>query len=79
MYAGSDTLYRTSDSQGKFAFNEIPAGRWTVVFESLLASSLVVEHPRLVLTTGPGEEAVVEYRIVPKKKKVKFIVGGSPD
>ena len=79
LYAASDTLYRTSDSEGKFAFNEIPAGRWTVVVESLLASSLVVEHPRVVLTTGPAEEAVVEYRIVPKKKKVKIIVGGSPE
>ena len=27
---------------------------------------------------APGEEAVVEYRIVPKKKKVKFIIGEKP-
>src|SRR5205823_13564058 len=42
LYTGSDTLYRTTDSEGKFAFNEIPAGRWTVVFESPLGSSLMV-------------------------------------
>jgi len=78
LYAGADTLYRTTDSEGKFVFNEIPAGQWTVVVENPLASSLLVEHPRVVLTPRPGEEAVVEYRIVPKKKKVKFIIGEKP-
>jgi hypothetical protein len=75
LVGASDTLSRTSTPDGTFLFDELPAGRWTVLVENVGGPLFRVEHPRVSVTTRPGEESLVEIRILPKQKAVKIIAG----
>jgi hypothetical protein len=75
LVGASDTLSRTSTSDGTFLFDELSAGRWTVLVENVGAPLFRVEHLRVSVTTRPGEESLVEIRILPKQKAVKIIAG----
>ena len=71
----SDTLFRTSASDGTFLFDELPAGRWTVLVESAVAPLFRIERPQISVTTRPGQESLVVIRILPRQKPVKIIAG----
>ena len=75
MVGVADTLFRTSASDGTFLFDELPAGRWTVIVESVVAPLFRIERPQISVTTRPGEESLVDVRILPKQKAVKIIAG----
>jgi hypothetical protein len=75
LVGASDTLSRTSALDGTFLFDELPAGQWTVLVESVVAPLFRIEHLRVSVTTRPGQESLVEIRILPKQKAVKIIAG----
>jgi hypothetical protein len=75
LVGASDTLSRTSSSDGTFLFDELPAGPWTVQVESIVSPLFRIEHPRVSVTTRPGQESLVDIRILPKQKAVKIIAG----
>jgi hypothetical protein len=75
LVGASDTLSRTSSSDGTFLFDELPAGPWTVQVESVVGPLFRIEHPRVSVTTRPGQESLVDIRILPKQKAVRIIAG----
>jgi hypothetical protein len=75
LVGASDTLSRTSSSDGTFLFDELPPGPWTVQVESVVGPLFRIEHSRVSVTTRPGQESLVDIRILPKQKAVKIIAG----
>lgn len=73
LAGASDTVYRTTDADGQFSFDAIPSGPWTIFVDSDVASGFLVERPQAALTLRPGEDATIDFRVVPKRKRVKLI------
>lgn len=71
----SDTLYRITDADGQFTFDEIAGGQWTLFVESDVPPGFLIEHPRVAVSTTPGKQVLVDFRVIPKRKRVKFIAG----
>jgi hypothetical protein len=75
LIGGRDTLYRTTDAQGQYLFTDVPSGAWTIVVRGDLAPQTQWEHDRVSTELQAGGTLVVDFRLVPRRRKVK-IVGG---
>jgi len=70
-----DTVYRTSGADGKFVFDQIPGGKWTIAVEDEAPSSFSYERRRVELVARAGSDAEVDFRLVPRQKRVQIIAG----
>ena len=70
-----DTLYRVTDANGRYVFTDVPSGAWTIMVPGDLAPQTQWDHERVSTELKAGGALVVDFRLVPRRRKVK-IVGG---
>jgi hypothetical protein len=75
LVGGRDTLYRTTDASGRYLFTDVPSGAWTIIVQGDLPPQTQWERERVSTELKPGGTLVVDFRLVPRQRKVK-IVGG---
>jgi hypothetical protein len=75
LIGARDTLYRTTDASGQYVFTDVPSGSWTVVVQGELSPQTQWEHERVTTELKAGAALVVDFRLVPRRRRVK-IVGG---
>lgn len=72
-----ETLWRATDASGRFSFEDVRPGVWTLsVYESGLPVYHYVEQDHADLQLGPGEKRNIEFRVLPKKRKIRFQESG---
>jgi hypothetical protein len=68
-----DTLYRTTSSDGKASFSDVPPGRWVVFVRGDAPAFHRFEPGRAELTLEPGATRALTFRLVPRKRDVQII------
>ncbi len=76
LIGSRDTLYRTTAVDGKFLFGEVPGGNWTMLVTDDAPVAFRYERQSVQVTTSPGKEADVEFRLVPRHKQVQIVASG---
>lgn len=75
LLGGRDTLYRVTDANGQYVFTDVPSGSWTIMVPGELAPQTQWDHERVSTELKAGGALVVDFRLVPRRRRVK-IVGG---
>ncbi|HEX7938310.1 MAG TPA: hypothetical protein VF483_04910, partial [Gemmatimonadaceae bacterium] len=70
-----DTLYRTSNDDGKVQFTDVPPGQWKVFIRGDAPAFHRFDPDRMDLTLAPGETKKLTFRLVPRKREVQVIGG----
>ena len=74
-----DTLYRTTDAEGKFSFADIPGGVWTVVVMSDPPSECYYLHNTITLPLAAAQSAVADFWVLPRRREIRMLdVPSSP-
>jgi hypothetical protein len=68
-----DTLYRTTRSDGKTSFTDVPPGRWVVSIRGDAPAFHRFDPDRAELTLAPGESRSLTFRLVPRKREIQII------
>ncbi|HMI55901.1 MAG TPA: carboxypeptidase-like regulatory domain-containing protein, partial [Gemmatimonadaceae bacterium] len=76
LVSASDTLHTVTDLNGRFSFDHVSSGQWMTIVESVVPAPFRIEQPQVSVTTKPGEDTSVDFRVIPKQKPVT-IMGGS--
>ena len=79
LIGGRDTLYRTTDAAGRYEFTDVPSGAWTLVVQGDLPPQMQWERERVPATLNAGGTLVVDFRLVPKRRKVRIVSGDGFD
>lgn len=74
-----DTLYRTTDASGAYVFTDVPSGSWTVIVMAEMPEQTQWEQERIPIVLRAGEKPVVDFRLVPKRRRVKMVSGDGID
>jgi hypothetical protein len=75
LIGARDTLYRVTDASGRYLFTDVPSGTWTILVQGELSPQAQWERDRVSTELQAGGALVVDFRLVPRRRKVK-IVGG---
>lgn len=70
-----DTLYRTTQSDGKASFTDVPPGRWVVSIRGDAPAFHRFDPDRVEVTLTPGETRALVFRLVPRKREIQIIGG----
>jgi hypothetical protein len=70
-----DTLYRTSQSDGKASFTDVPPGRWVISIRGDAPAFHRFDPDRVELTLAPGESRALVFRLIPRKREIQIIGG----
>jgi len=71
---GEQTIKRLTDRDGRFRIAGVPPGRWTVTMdETNLPVNMIPEERQLILTLAPGEEAHIEFKVIPAIRTIKML------
>jgi protocatechuate 3,4-dioxygenase beta subunit len=74
---GKEVLRRITDDQGKFSFEDVRPGTWTVKFYSDdLPLHHYLETEQLLVEVPPGKEQKIFTRVLPKRRHIQFIDEG---
>jgi hypothetical protein len=74
---GVETYRRLTDSQGRFSFDDLIPGAWTLtVHEHNIPAYHAIEDDTFVYEMDIGERETVEIRLLPQKRKVQMIDEG---
>jgi hypothetical protein len=79
LIGGRDTLYRTTDVTGQYVFTDVPSGAWTIVVQGDLPPQTQWERERVSTELKAGGTLVVDFRLVPKRRKVRIVSGDGID
>jgi len=79
LIGGRDTLYRTSDAAGRYQFTDVPSGAWTLVVQGDLPPQTQWEPERAPASLTAGGRLVVDFRQVPRRRKVRIVSGDGID
>lgn len=79
LIGGRDTLYRTTDAAGRYQFTDVPSGAWTLVVQGDLPPQAQWEHERVPAALKAGGTLVVDFRLVPRRRKVRIVSGDGID
>jgi hypothetical protein len=71
-----DTLYRTTNDDGKVTFTDIPPGQWRVLIRGDAPAYHRFDPDRMDLTLAPGESKALSFKLVPRKREVQVIGDG---
>ncbi len=75
---GREVLRQVTDTDGTVSFDNLRPGKWTLkIHENNLPAHHVVETPETVLVVEPGQAREVLVRILPAKRSIRFIDGGT--
>ncbi|MEA4878433.1 MAG: hypothetical protein VB083_11030 [Aminobacterium sp.] len=68
---------RITDSWGRFLFEGLRPGKWVLkVYDINIPSSYRIEFPEQSIDLGPGDAKVVEAKVLPRKRTIKFLEEG---
>jgi hypothetical protein len=71
---GEHSIKRLTDQDGRFRIAGVPPGRWIVTMdENNLPVNTIPEERRLILTVEPGEEANIEFKVIPEVRIMKML------
>ena len=71
---GERVFKRLTDASGGFRLAGLPPGQWTVGIEKDgLPANMALEQKQFVLDIAPGGEASIEFKLVPKIRKMKML------
>lgn len=79
LIGARDTLYRVTDVNGRYQFTDVPGGTWTIMVQGELSPQTQWEHERVTTELKVGGALVVDFRLVPRRRKVKIIGGDAYD
>jgi hypothetical protein len=79
LIGGRDTLYRTTDARGQYLFTDVPSGAWTIVVQGDLPPQAQWERERVSTELKAGGALVVDFRLVPRRRKVRIVSGDGID
>lgn len=68
-----DTLYRTTDADGKFSFADIPGGAWTVVVMTDPPSECYYSQASIALTLRPAQSAIANFSVLPRRREIRML------
>ena len=71
-----DTLYRTTNDNGKVSFTDIPPGQWHLVIRGDAPAFHRFDPDRMDLTLAPGEARNLVFKLIPRKREVQVIGDG---
>jgi hypothetical protein len=71
-----DTLYRTTNDDGKVTFTDIPPGQWRIVIRGDAPAFHRFDPDRMELTLTPGEARKLVFKLIPRKREVQVIGDG---
>ena len=75
---GHETYRRQSDANGEAVFANLRPGPWTLkTYDSALPANHVLEQPERKLEVKPAARVVELVRVLPRKRTLKLIDGGS--
>ena len=74
MLAGDrDTLFRTTRSDGRASFTDVPPGRWVVSIRGDAPAFHRFDPDRMDLTLAPGEVRTLSFRLIPRKREIQIM------
>ena len=75
---GRQVLRQVTDRDGDVSFDDLRPGKWTMrVYDNNLPEHHVVETPEIEIEVEPGQTREALVRILPKRRPIRFIDGGS--
>jgi hypothetical protein len=74
-----DTLYRTTDASGTYVFTDVPSGSWTLIVMGEIPEQTQWEQDRIPIVLRAGQKPVVDFRLMPKRRRVKIVSGDGID
>ncbi len=73
----SETLRRITDGKGRFFFEDVRPGDWTLkIYDAGLPENHYLEQDTFTLELKPGDRKEVFARVLPKKRRIKIIEEG---
>lgn len=74
---GSEAYRRLTDDGGRFRFDDLRPGRWTLrVEQALLPPDHYLEQEVFDLEIAPGENVALTARVLPRKRVIRIITEG---
>jgi hypothetical protein len=74
-----DTLYRTTDVSGTYVFTDVPSGSWTLIVMGEIPEQTQWEQEMIPIVLRAGQQPVVDFRLIPKRRRVKIVSGDGID
>ena len=75
---GREVLRQLTDSDGAVSFDNLRPGKWTLrVHKNNLPPHHLIETPETDLEVGPGQTREVFVRVLPVRRSIRFIDGGT--
>ncbi|HXD48346.1 MAG TPA: hypothetical protein VN600_06210 [Gemmatimonadaceae bacterium] len=69
-----DTIYQTTDANGRVDFGHVAPGAWTVhVLSAEIPDFHTLEMDRFTIVVAPGETRDVQFRVVPKRRTIRML------
>jgi hypothetical protein len=69
-----ETLWRVSDANGCFSFEDLRPGQWTCkVYDNNLPDNYYIEKDTFLLDMAPGVQNKIEIQVLPKKRKIRML------
>lgn len=68
-----DTLYRTTDENGRVSFNDVAPGKWIVEADGDVPTFHRFAPERVEIVLSAGETRSVGFRLIPRAREVKII------
>jgi hypothetical protein len=76
LVAAHDTIFRATDSHGKYSFADVPGGEWTVAVMTEAPPQFHYERETIPLTVRAGESAVADFQLLPRKREIRLLQNG---
>jgi hypothetical protein len=74
LRSGEHEYKRLTDSNGRFRLSGLPGGQWTVKAETgSLPENFRLESDHFTVDTASGQETTVEFKVVPRARKLKML------
>lgn len=68
-----DTLYRTTDENGRLSFNDVAPGKWIVEADGDVPSFHRFAPERVEIVLAAGETRSVDFRLIPRAREIKIL------
>ncbi|MFO7577196.1 MAG: carboxypeptidase regulatory-like domain-containing protein [Pelovirga sp.] len=72
-----ETRRTISDDQGRFLFERLSPGTWTLtIYADNLSRHYLLEQNRIPVTIAPGADEDVRINILPRRRQIRFVDAG---
>ncbi|HXX64041.1 MAG TPA: hypothetical protein VEO56_09600, partial [Bacteroidota bacterium] len=78
LAGSSETLRRLTDGRGRFSFDNIRPGQWTVrLLSGELPAYHFVEQDSFAVSLAQGDKYAAQFRVLPRKRKIQILQEGT--